>query len=95
MNEPVLQRGYNVNIAVNESLKRHSRQSGSFIAFLILWLSSKSRIYVVYQTVVHVSSAIRMKEYTEQKLLYALCVHTTAEGLTGTVVNADKHKLNT
>lgn len=64
MNEPA-QRGCNVSIAVNESLKRHSRQSGSFITILILWLSSKSRIYVVYQTVVHVSSAIRMTEYTE------------------------------
>lgn len=65
MNEPVRQRGYNVNITVNESLKRHSRQSRSFIAILILWLSSESRIYVVYQTIVHVSSAIKMKECTE------------------------------
>ncbi len=66
MNElmTVLQRGYNVNIAVNESLNRHSTQSGSFIAILIRQLSSTSRIYVAYLTVVHVSSAIRMKEYT-------------------------------
>lgn len=36
MNElmTVLQRGYNVNIAVNESLNRHSRQSGAFIPLL-------------------------------------------------------------
>lgn len=61
----LLQRGCNVNTAVIESLKRHSRQSGSFIAILILWLSSKSKIYVVYQTAVHVSSAIRMREYAE------------------------------
>lgn len=62
MNEPVLQRGYDVNIAVNESLKRHSRQSGAFIAILIPQLSSTSRIYAVYQPIVHVSSAIRTKE---------------------------------
>lgn len=65
MNEAVLQRGYNVNTNVNESLKRHSRQSGSFIAILILELSSMSKIYVVYQTIVHVSGTIRMKDYTE------------------------------
>lgn len=66
MNERVLQRCYNINIAVNESLKRHSRQIRMFHCHLN---PLAIRIYVVYQTIVHMSSAIRMKECIEQPLL--------------------------
>lgn len=75
MNEAVLQRGYNANIAMNESLKRHGTQSRSFSVVLILWRSSKPEIYMVYQTtVLYVSSAIRMKYCFElpHHILYIL-----------------------